>query len=154
MNKKLWTPGGDVPVGEPGPSTPPTGAGAQEAASAGPRQAGAPGPGGPEQLTEEELRAQLEILAQVPVGGIVIEFASTLLTVAQLHLHPDELGEAKFAIDTLAAVVDAAGGRLGQAEAQLHEALRQVQMLFVQAAQAAGGEAASAGAPSEGDPEA
>lgn len=149
MEKKLWTPGGEVPVGtDQGASAPP------------PRQP-APGaampPGAPGAPTEEELRAELEMLAQVPVGSIVLQYASTLLTVAQLHLAPGELAEARMALDVLTAVVEAAGERLGAAAPQLREVLAQVQLMFVEAsrleAEAEAADAAPAPAdPTEGEP--
>lgn len=96
------------------------------------------------------------MLAQVPVGSIVLQYASTLLTVAQLHMAPGELGEARFALDVLAAVVESSGERLGAAAPQLREVLSQVQLMFVEAtrledeAQSGGGEGQE-GAASAGD---
>lgn len=145
MEKKLWTPGGEVPVGspkEPGPG-PERGPGQGPGrGTAGPPPA--PGGGEPAMPTEEALKAELEMLAQVPVGSIVLQYASTLLTVAQLHLAPGELGEAQLALDVLAAVVEAAGERVGAAAPQLRDVLSQVQMMFVEASrlEAADAEAA------------
>lgn len=152
MEKKLWTPGGDVSVGasKPPAGAPPQPPGASPASPPGASGREVPGPGasrpGGDAPTEEELRAELEMLAQVPVGSIVLQYASTLLTVAQLHLAPGELAEAQLALDVLSAVVDSAGDRLGAAAPQLREVLSQVQLMFVEAtrleteAAAAGGE--------------
>lgn len=129
MEKKLWTPGGEVPVSSARDEAPPSRTAATPAPPPRPQgpqaDAGAP--------TEEQLKAELEMLAQVPVGSIVLQYASTLLTVAQLHLAPGELGEAQLALDVLKAVVDSAGDRVGSAAPQLREVLTQVQLMFVEA---------------------
>lgn len=157
MEKKLWTPGGEVPVGSAQehahePSGPAPSPGSRPPAAGGPGPAGAGEPGMP---TEEALKAELEMLAQVPVGSIVLQYASTLLTVAQLHLAPGELEESQLALDVLTAVVDAAGDRVGAAAPQLREVLSQVQMMFVEAtrleAEAAGRRAGDAGGTGGGD---
>lgn len=144
MEKKLWTPGGEVPVGSGQDSVPPR----REPPPTAPPGAAAGAP------SEEELRAELEMLAQVPVGSIVLQYASTLLTVAQLHMAPGELGESQLALDVLTAVVEAAGDRVGAAAPQLREVLTQVQLMFLEATrlEAEGAASVTTPEPTEGEP--
>ena len=141
----LWTPSGEHPVDRPGRSTPP------------PRQE--PGPseaaGGPdlEDLSPEE-RAQLDAMARqveearrqllaAPAGPVVGQQALQFYELAALHLSQPEprLPDAQVAIDALAAVVDALGARLGQAENPLRQALDQVRLAYVDVASRQRGEA-------------
>lgn len=78
-----------------------------------------------------EMRRQLE---QTPAGIVVAQYALQFYELAAVHLSrtPPALEEARVAIDALAAVVDAVGGRLGAGEAPTREALRQLQLAFVE----------------------
>jgi hypothetical protein len=134
----LWTPGD----GEPPES--------------GAAPAGAEGPlGGPAATepapTPEELEAVRELherLAATPVADVIVNHAIGIWQLALVHLGvvtpPDEQGRrptpdlasAGLAIDALAALVDGLTDRLGEGEDMLRDALRQVQMLFVEIADA------------------
>ena len=89
-------------------------------------------------------------LAATPVGDVIVNHAIGIWQLALVHLSvvtpPDEegrqpapdLASAGLAIDTLAAIVDGVGERLGEGEEMLREALGQAQMLFVEVADAQG----------------
>jgi hypothetical protein len=141
----LWTPGGERPIRrDPPPTEPP-----QAGAPAG------PGGGGPEvELSEEELRAEMnrlrDELARTPAEVVVANHAFGLFELAALHLslQPPQLPQARLAIDALAAIVDALGDRLGDAQPQLTEGLSQLRMAFVQihrASEAGGGDTGGVG---------
>lgn len=150
MERKLWTPGGDVTVGDAG-------------AGPGPRETSGPASEGiaggeadlPPDLTEEqvqEIRQALEQLRRIPVADLLLNQINTLTQVAQLHLVPGELDQARLAIDSIRALVDGVGDRLEHVKPQLEELLSQIQLAYVQAASAAkgggdGGE--TAGTPTE-----
>jgi hypothetical protein len=133
----LWTPSGEHPVDRPGPPSP------GGAATTGPAAAG-PAPS-LEDLSPEE-RAQAEDFArqvdearrrllESPAGPVVGEQALQFYELAALHLSQPEprLDDARTAIDALAAVVQALGPRLGEAENPLRQALNQLQLAFVEA---------------------
>ncbi len=124
----LWTPGGDheVPRDEPEP--------------------GDLQPGGidPEDLSDED-RAHLQEMAeemaevrqqllQVPASTVVANHVMGLYELAAIHLsaQPPHLGEARVAIDAMAAVIDGLEGRLGENERVLRDALAQLRLAFVQ----------------------
>jgi hypothetical protein len=148
----LWTPSGEHPVDRPGPSTPsdttpPPGG----SATAPP----GPGPASLDDLSPEE-RAQAEELARqvaaarqqlldAPAGPVVGQQALQFYELAALHLSQPEpkLEDARVAIDAFAAVVDALGSRLGDAETPLRQALNQIQLAFV--------EVSRSGKPSSGE---
>jgi hypothetical protein len=161
----LWTPSGEHPVDRPGRSTPPP----------RPEPGPAAGPTGApdlEDLSPEE-RAQLEAMAHqveearqqllaAPAGPVVGQQALQFYELAALHLSQAEprLDDAQVAIDAPAAVVERLGGRLGEAETPLRQALNQLQLAFVEVrgaagsaggAGGAGGDAPPASAPSTGD---
>ncbi len=149
----LWTPSGEHPVDRPGGQGP---SGAPPAGQGGPPP-GAPGaPGGDEpELTPEERAAAEEYgrqldearqqLLETPAGLVVGQQALQFYELAALHLSQPEprVDEARVAIDALAAVVDALGTRLGEAETPLRQAVNQLQLAFV--------EASRSGAPASGD---
>jgi len=129
----LWTPGGAEPPEPPAPGDdfPDLGA--------------APGAGEPPP-TPEELEAVRELherLAATPVADVIVNHAIGIWQLALVHLGvvtpPDaegrrpkpDLASAGLAIDALAALVDGLTDRLGEGEEMLRDALRQVQMLFV-----------------------
>jgi hypothetical protein len=147
----LWTPGGEHPVDrERGDSTPapsePTGAapGAQR--------------GGPdilaalsdeqraefERLSPEEQEETRQMIAQMaetqrqmlatPAAVVIANHAMGLYELAAIHLGAEQpqLGEAKLAIDALAALLDAVESELGPDGATLRDALAQIQLAFVQ----------------------
>ena len=134
----LWTPGGEVPVGDrlsdAGPASP---AGADAAAEA---------PEGfdldslsPEEREQaeqyiRELAESRERLRSVPASVVVANHAMGLYELAALHLasQPPNFTEATVAIDALGALLDGMQGRLGEPEATLREGLSQIQMAFVQ----------------------
>jgi hypothetical protein len=135
----LWTPSGEHPVDRPGrsttepspPPTPPPGGGPTEAdlADLSPEER--------EQVEAmsrqvEEARRQL---LQAPAGPVVGQQALQFYELAALHLSQPEpkLDDARIAIDALAAVVNALGSRLGEAENPLRQAVHQLQMAFVEA---------------------
>jgi hypothetical protein len=141
----LWTPSGEHPVERPGRPTP---------GEAPPRDAPSPPTPGPTSLDDlsPEERAQAEEFAQqvdtarrqlldAPAGPVVGQQALQFYELAALHLSQPEpkLDDARVAIDALAAVVNALGSRLGEAEPPLRQALNQIQMAFVEVSRAAGG---------------
>jgi hypothetical protein len=143
----LWTPSGEHHVERNSSDAPTTPSPAGD-------PAGAAGPGGPgpeaagpnlEDLSPEQ-RAQVEEMArqmevararmlQTPAGVVVGQQAAQFLDLAGIYLseEPPRLGEARLAIDALAAVVEGLGSRLGEIEQPLRQALNQVQLAFVQA---------------------
>jgi hypothetical protein len=147
----LWTPSGEHPVDRPGqstsePSPPPPDAGPTEAelADLSPEER--------EQVEAmsrqvEEARRQL---LQAPAGPVVGQQALQFYELAALHLSQPEpkLDDARIAIDALAAVVDALGSRLGEAENPLRQAVHQLRLAFVEASRAAD---AGAGSGSDSD---
>lgn len=110
----IWTPGGERPV------------------RAEPEQYDEPG--GPEELTPEQLEAITRELASTPASVVIANHAMGLFELAALHLsqQPPNLDEAALAIDAMAALVESLAGRLGEHEATLRDALAQLRMAFVQ----------------------
>ena len=129
----IWTPGGERPIRREPEATPPPAAGAGTAPAPG-----APGYDDGEELTPEEMQAQMaalqEQLASTPAGEVVANHCFGLFELAALHLSlaPPQLTEASVAIDALSAIVDALPGRLGQHESQLKEGLASLKLAFVQ----------------------
>lgn len=125
----LWTPGGEVPVDRN-----------REGAGTPPPEQPAPGPGPGGAASEEELAAQAaelqRFLLEAPAEEIVAQHAMGLYELAVIHLSQPEprLGDARLAIDALAALVDGLEGRLGEVGRQLRQALPQLQMAYVQIA--------------------
>ncbi len=140
----LWTPSGeyrprtdaDAAPSDVGPS------------DVGPTDVGhAPG----EAASEEELEAVRQIQAQIratPAIDIVANHVVQLFELAVVYLAvatpPDEhgrvpmpdLAQAGVAIDAMTALLDGFGARLGDHEQTLRDGLSQIQMLYVQVADA------------------
>lgn len=144
----LWTPSGeyrprDEPTG-PGPGlTPPP-------APPGPSDPSDPGHGAP---TAEEIEAVRQVQAQIratPAAAIVANHVVQLFELALVYLGvatpPDDegripapdLAQAGVAIDAMTALVDGLGPRYGEDEPTLRDALTQIQMIYVQVADALG----------------
>jgi hypothetical protein len=125
----LWTPDGEHRVAREEPS-----------AERGPEPVGDPladlSPEEREQAMAmaaemDEVRRQL---ASVPAAVVVTNHAMGLYELAAIHLssQPPNFAEAQLAIDAMAAILDGLGGRLGENEATLHDALNQLRMAYVQ----------------------
>ena len=136
----LWTPGGEVPVGDRPTDA---GAGASDASTAGDVGAAPEGfdldslsPEEREQAEQyiRELAESRERLKSVPASVVVANHAMGLYELAALHLanQPPNFTEATVAIDALGALLDGMKGRLGEPEATLREAMSQIRMAFVQ----------------------
>ena len=132
----LWTPGGEVPVGdEPGAdgrddASPTADAGASEfdldSLSPEDRERA-------EQYIREMADAR-ERLKQTPAAVVVANHAMGLYELAALHLtsQPPNFAEATVAIDALGVLMDGMQGRLDEPEATLREGLSQIRVAFVQ----------------------
>jgi hypothetical protein len=144
----LWTPSGEHPVDRPGGAASggsPSGPSAPPSAGPGPGAGQSPGSGDERPLTPEEQAAAEEYARQVdaareqlleaPAGLVVGQQALQFYELAALHLSQPEprLDDARIAIDALAAVVDAVGPRLGEAETPLRQAVNQLRLAFVEA---------------------
>lgn len=170
----LWTPGGEhqVPRDQPEADRPGTTAG-QDPSSAAPP--GGPDAGSPvdernllanlspedraqlESMSPEEraratdmLREMVDVqqqMAETPAAHVVANHAMGLYELATIHLRqqPPNFPEAQVAIDGFAALVGALKGKMGPDEPTLNDALRQIEMAFVQLKGAAGGETGSEG---------
>jgi uncharacterized protein DUF1844 len=130
----LWTPGSGEPPEPPSPPDDIPDLGANEPAPT------------PEEI--EAVRELHERLSATPVADVIVNHAIGIWQLALVHLGvvtpPDaqgrrpqpDLASAGLAIDALAALVDGLTDRLGEGEDMLRDALRQVQMLFVEIADA------------------
>jgi hypothetical protein len=131
----LWTPGGEVPIDR---NQTPESPAADEGVSGR--------VGGPslddlspeeraqaEQMIAEMAEVQRQILA-APASQIVTNHVAGFYELAALHLSQEQprFEEAQLAIDAMEAVLAAVGERLGENERPLRDALRQLQMAFVQ----------------------
>ena len=128
----LWTPGGEYPVDRDRPpaDAPEAGAEAADARAATPEDT-------PE---DAAMRAEYERMQQqvldAPAGDVVAQHVMSLYELAAVHLSQERprLDDARLVIDAVTAVVDALAGRLGPAEGPLKEALPQLRMAYVEAA--------------------
>lgn len=125
----LWTPGGEVPVDR----NRPTGPDADPKAAPGPAGDGPAGPvdEGAARAQYEAMRAQL---LEIPAADVIAQELVAIYELAVLHLSQEEpkLDQARLAIDTLAAVVDAVGDRLGPAGEQFAEIVPQLRLAYVE----------------------
>jgi hypothetical protein len=147
----LWTPGGERPVNRPdeGPAEGP----AEDAPAGGsagdPLKAAAAALGVDlDSLSEDErneLRSELNEMMRVrreiaatPAAEMVSNHLMRFLDLATIYLEaePPAFAEAVTAIEAFRVVVEQVGDRLGEHQPMLHEALGQMQMIFVQVKQA------------------
>lgn len=119
----LWTPGGEVPIEPERPRSD----------QPDPDPVPDPGsdPGG--QADYDQMRRQM---LELPASDVIAQHAVALYELAALHLSESEprLPDARLAIDALTALVEGLSGRLGPAEQALAEALPQLKMAYVEAA--------------------
>ena len=139
----LWTPGGEHPI-DPASTPPPGGSPATDPTLDDEIAAALPDGVSLDDLSPEEraraeemvkeMMAARERLLETPAATIVANHGMGLYELAALHLSQETpaFAEASVAIDALAALVEALEGRLGEAEATLHEALNQLRLAFVQ----------------------
>jgi hypothetical protein len=126
MDKRIWTPGGDVVVGSSDSGPPP----ARE-------QAAPPGPGGPEhKLSREDVERIVAQLREIPVAQFVIEQALGFVQIAQVHMRPGELTDASLAIDALRGLLERTEDRLGPSGPELRRVLQQLQLAYVEVSKA------------------
>ena len=146
----LWTPGGEHPVdrdrgdssapGEPTDAATSSARGGPDILSALSDEQRAEF----ERLSPEEQEQTRQMIAQMaetqlqmlatPAAVVIANHAMGLYELAAIHLGAEEpqLGEAKLAIDALAALLDAVGSELGPDGTTLRDALAQIQLAFVQ----------------------
>ncbi|MEA2705165.1 MAG: hypothetical protein QOD63_3110 [Actinomycetota bacterium] len=127
----FWTPGGEKPIpqAEPEPAPPPT---SDEQLQ---RSADTADPTEAEARELAELMAiQAQILA-TPCAMVVADHCMSLYELAALYLSPDppQLGDARVAIDSLDALIEVLGSKLGEHEAALKQGLSQLRMGWVEA---------------------
>lgn len=145
----LWTPSGEHPVERGRTGSPPS---PPASGDAPPPSGGAPPPdpeAAPEDVARlEELRRQL---ADAPAEVVVANHCFGLFELAGVYLSqtPPRLEQARLAIDAFGAVVEGVGGRLGETEGTLRDALAQIRMAFVQISGAE--QAGAQGAPAPGN---
>ena len=132
----LWTPGGEVPVGDrPSDAGPAGTAGASDPSEPEGFDLDSLSPEEREQAEQyiRELAESRERLKSVPASVVVANHAMGLYELAALHLasQPPNFAEATVAIDALGALLDGMKDRLGEPEATLREAMSQIRMAFV-----------------------
>ncbi|MEA2842524.1 MAG: hypothetical protein QOJ69_195 [Actinomycetota bacterium] len=127
----FWTPGGEKPIpqAEPDPAPPPP---SDEQLQ---RSADTADPTEAEARELAELMAiQAQILA-TPCAMVVADHCMSLYELAALYLSPDppQLADARVAIDSLAALIDVLGSKLGEHESALKQGLSQLRNGWVEA---------------------
>ena len=130
----LWTPGGEVPIDRgrtPGQETAETGAGPASEPQAPPGEHAAD-----DAPTRDDLEQMRRQLLDAPAADVVAQHAIAFYELAAMHLAEPEprLTDARLAVDAFAALVEGLEGRLGEAEGPLSEALPQLKMAYVEAA--------------------
>ena len=132
----LWTPGGEVLVGDRTAEAPSEPAAGDEPGAPEDFDLDSLSPEEREQAEQyiRELAESRERLKAVPASVVVANHAMGLYELAALHLssQPPNFAEATVAIDALRTLLDGMQGRLGEPEATLREGLSQIQMAFVQ----------------------
>ena len=132
----LWTPGGEVPVGDRTTGPPDEPAAGHAAAAPDEFDLDSLSPEEREQAEQyiRELAESRERLKSVPASVVVANHAMGLYELAALHLsdQPPNFAQATVAIDALGALLDGMQGRLGEAETTLRDGLSQIRMAFVQ----------------------
>ena len=124
----LWTPDGEHRVERDEPAPP------------GPESEEDPLAGLSEEEREQAMAMAQEMdevrrqLASVPAAVVVANHAMGLYELAAIHLssQPPNFVEAQVAIDAMVAIVEGLKGRLGENESTLVDAVRQLQVAFVQ----------------------
>ena len=86
--------------------------------------------------TPEQEKALAEArarLAETPANVVVANHVVGLYELAAIHLgaNPPRFDDARLAIDALAAIVDALGGRLGQDHETFKDALANIRLVYV-----------------------
>lgn len=86
--------------------------------------------------TPEQEKAMAEArarLAETPANVVVANHVVGLYELAAIHLgaNPPRFGDARLAIDALAAIVDALGSRLGQDHETFKDALANIRLVYV-----------------------
>jgi hypothetical protein len=142
----LWTPGGEVPVDRSRPEPAAASASPGRPAISEEMLAEAAEAAGIdlESLSAEE-RSQLESmmlemaeaqarLASAPAAEVLVNHLGGMYELARIHLSqdPPRFDDAALAIDALAGVLDAVEPRLGPDGPALRDAVKQLQMAFVQ----------------------
>ena len=129
----FWTPGGEKPIPTAEPEPAPAGA----PAGAPPLQRSAD-TADPTEAEARELAELMAIQAQIlatPCAMVVADHCMSLYELAALYLSPDppQLADARVAIDSLAALIDVLGPRLGEHEGALKQGLSQLRIGWVEA---------------------
>lgn len=121
----LWTPGGEVPVDrnrseDREPQADPTPDTGQTDAS--------------DEATQAQYEAMRAQLLEIPAADVIAQELVAIYELAALHLSQEEpkLDQARLAIDTLAAVVDGVGDRLGPAGEQFAQIIPQLRLAYVE----------------------
>ena len=124
----IWTPGGEVPIGDDDDDDVPGGEVPEELL-------GPDGEVDPDlyRQMQEQMAAAREQLLETPAAVVVANHVMGLYELGALHLtsEPPNLQEAALAIDAVALLVENLEGRLAE-EATLVEALNQIRMAFVE----------------------
>jgi hypothetical protein len=123
----LWTPGGDHPVGPTDDEREETGAIPDLGNLSSEDQAQL-------QAMQAEMDRVRQQLLEAPASVVVANHGMGLYELAAIHLTTEspKLAEASLAIDALAILVDGLGGRLGEAETTLREALAQLRAAYLE----------------------
>ncbi|MEM9035153.1 MAG: hypothetical protein AAGA99_01615 [Actinomycetota bacterium] len=120
----IWTPGGEVPLGDDGDDEP---------QFLGDEDLDPDVDPDTYQQMQQQMAAAREQLIETPAAVVVANHVMGLYELGALHLtaDPPNLPEAALAIDAVALLVDNLEGRLAE-EATLKEALNQIRMAYVE----------------------
>jgi hypothetical protein len=122
----FWTPAGEKPIPKAEPEP------AEVQASQAQEHVD------PDEAEAREMAELLAIQAQIlatPCAMVVADHCMSLYELGALYLSPDppQLADARVAIDSLGALVELLGPKLGQHEAALKQGLSQLRMRWVEA---------------------